>query len=288
MNLRRKSVRFVLFAIVASMITLAFAYAGGIHAVNACVPSFKYYVNKDNPSPPNFYRSAAPFVFTGPNYDFLQTVTVGGGVISKLTPVSGGTPPYADLGIAYTFGKLGDIASIPVTGSGTYNVNIWIDMNSADDGGGNGPFFSWSGDTFAGLGGDDYGLGTAQITNSGVITPLTSFSLVAHGGTYTIGQLASGAVVGIDSNTIVGFWFGIVGDPATTRQFEIDTIGGQSLVCLPTPPKPASVGGEWSPIAQQTLAPMNALQLVGPWIALVLLAAASAVVAYRRLFKKHW
>ena len=49
-----------------------------------------------------------------------------------------------------------------------------------------------------------------------------------------------------------------------------------------------SVGGQWTPITMQTLSPINALQLLAPWIALALIGLASAVAAYRRMFKKHW
>lgn len=48
------------------------------------------------------------------------------------------------------------------------------------------------------------------------------------------------------------------------------------------------VGGEWTPITMQTITPMNTLQLLGPWIALTLIAVAAAVATYRRLLKKHW
>jgi hypothetical protein len=50
----------------------------------------------------------------------------------------------------------------------------------------------------------------------------------------------------------------------------------------------ASVGGEWVPITLQTLSPINALQLLAPWIALALIAAATAVATYRRFVGKHW
>jgi hypothetical protein len=50
----------------------------------------------------------------------------------------------------------------------------------------------------------------------------------------------------------------------------------------------SKVGGEWAPIPMQTLAPINTLMLLAPWIALGLIAAASAVAMYRRLLKKHW
>jgi hypothetical protein len=49
-----------------------------------------------------------------------------------------------------------------------------------------------------------------------------------------------------------------------------------------------SVGGEWTPITMQALTPTSALPLLAPWIALALIAAASAVAAYKRLLRKHW
>jgi hypothetical protein len=47
-----------------------------------------------------------------------------------------------------------------------------------------------------------------------------------------------------------------------------------------------SVGGKWAPITMQTLTTMNALSFV-PWIILGLMAAASALFAYRRIFRKR-
>jgi hypothetical protein len=54
------------------------------------------------------------------------------------------------------------------------------------------------------------------------------------------------------------------------------------------PLKGPSVGGEWTPITMQAVTPINTLQLLAPWVALALMAAAFAVAAYRRLLKKHW
>jgi hypothetical protein len=48
-----------------------------------------------------------------------------------------------------------------------------------------------------------------------------------------------------------------------------------------------SVGGEWKPITMQTLTPVNMLGLLAPWIALALVAAGTAIAAYRRLLKKR-
>jgi hypothetical protein len=275
MNFKRKSARYVSIATFAILVTMVLVFASVIPAAKAPAPGLTYYANDGS----NFIRSATPFNFQTTDYTFSQTVLPNGGILTTLTPRTTGIP-YADFGLGYTFGKLGDIASIPITGSGLYSVNIYFDMNTADDIGGNGLFFGWSGNTFTGLGGDAYGLGTVQITNSGTINTGSSFNLMAPlSGTYTIAQLQAGAVAGIDSNTIVGFWFGVINHP-TTAQFEIDGING-------LPPAAVPVGGEWSPITFQVLNPVNMLQLIGPWIALALIAAATAVATYRRLLKKH-
>ena len=179
-----------------------------------------YYTNNGT----NFIRSATPFDFQTADYNFSQKNLTNGGILTTLTPLTTGVP-YADLGFGYTFGTLGDIASISINGSGTYSVNLWLDMNTTDDIASNGPFFNWSGNTMTGLGGDTYGLGPT-ITNNGTITPSDSFMLMLNGYTYTIAELQSGAVGGIDDNTIVGFWFGVTNQPTTT-QFEIDLINGQ-------------------------------------------------------------
>jgi len=273
MNFKRKSVRFALIGMIAILTTMVFACASFIPAAKATAPTITYYANNGT----NFIRSATPFNFATADYTFSQAVLSNGGILTTLTPKTGGAS-YADFGFGYTFGELGDISSIPIIGSGSYSVNLYLDMNTADDVA-NGPFFSWSGNTYTGVGGDTYGLGPS-ITNSGTITTASSFYLILDGNTYTIAQLQSGAVAGITSSTIVGFWFGVTNHP-TTAQFEIDQISGQPVV-------PVSVGGEWSPITLQALNPINPLQLVGPWIALALIAAASTLAGYRRFFKKHW
>lgn len=272
MNPKGESVGYVSIATVAILATVVFTCASVIPMVKALdyVPGLAYYANEGS----NFIRSATPFAFATADYDFLQSVTASGGIITTLTPLPGGTGGYADLGFGYTFGKLGDIASIPIVGIGTYAINIYIDMNTANDIGGNGPFFSWSGDTFNGLDGDEYGLGP-QITGSGAITPVDSFSLVAHGySTYTIAQLQAGAVAGIDGNTIVGFWFGITYQ--MNPQFEIDLINGEPVVCVSPP-----VGGEWVPVGTIQML----IQLVGYSAAMS--AVIASFVGLKRLRKKQ-
>jgi len=278
MNFKGESARYASIAMFVMLVAMVFVCASVIPAAKATCNVLTYYANDGT----NFVRSATPFNFQTTDYIFLQTVLANGGILTTLTPRTTGIP-YADFGLGYTFGKLGDITSIPITGSGSYSVNIYFDMNTANDIGGNGPFFSWSGNTFTGLGGDAYGLGTVQITNSGTINTGSSFSLMPPlSGTYTIAQLQAGAVAGINSNTIVGFWFGVTNHGTTAPiQFEIDGINGLPATCVP-------VGGEWSPITFQVLNPMSMLQLVGPWIALALIATATAGATYRRLLKKHW
>jgi hypothetical protein len=48
-----------------------------------------------------------------------------------------------------------------------------------------------------------------------------------------------------------------------------------------------SVGGEWAPITMQALSPINTLGLLAPWIALALIAAATAAAGYRHFLKKR-
>jgi hypothetical protein len=48
------------------------------------------------------------------------------------------------------------------------------------------------------------------------------------------------------------------------------------------------VGGQWAPITLQAATPIGTLQLMAPWIALGLIAAASAVATYRRVHTKRW
>jgi hypothetical protein len=50
----------------------------------------------------------------------------------------------------------------------------------------------------------------------------------------------------------------------------------------------SAVGGEWAPITLQAATPIGTLQLLAPWIALALLAIATAGAASHRLLKKHW
>jgi hypothetical protein len=184
------------------------------------VTGLTYYANNGT----NFIRSSTPFDFQTTNYNFSQKDLSNGGILTTLTPRTTGIP-YADLGFGYTFGTLGNVTSISINGSGTYSINVWFDMNTTDDTAGNGPFFSWSGNVMTGVHGDTYGLGPT-ITNNGTITPSDSVFLMLNGNTYTIAQLQSGAVGGIDNNTLVGFWFGVINHPTTT-QFEIDLIKGQ-------------------------------------------------------------
>ncbi len=272
MKFNRQSVLYSSIAIVAALVTVMLT----IPVANAMVAGLTYYANDGT----NFVRSVTPFSFQTTDYDFSQTVHSEGGIRTTLTPRTTGIP-YADFGFGYTYGRLGDITSILISGSGSFTVNIYFDMNSTNDVSGNGPFFNWSDDILAGLGGDTYGLGPT-ITNSGTITPGDSVFLMLNGNTYTIAQLQSGVIAGIGSSTVVGFWFGVTNHP-TTAQFEIYLINGMPVA--PTLPQP--VGGTSVLVTSQALTTLNILQLVGPWIVLTLTGAAIIVTVYRRLFKKH-
>lgn len=255
---------------VASLMILILA----ITPAKAAVPGLTYYANDGSA----FVRSGTPFDFQTTDYIFSQTILPAGGIRTTLTPKTTGTT-YADLGFGYTFGRLGDISSITIDGNGSYSVNVYFDTNTTNDADGNGPFFSWSGGTFSGMDGDTYGLGPT-LTDVDTITPSDSVYLMLNGNTYTIAQLQSGTVPGIDSNTLVGFWFGVINHP-TTAQFEIYMINGEP-VASPTIP----VGGETISITFTGQNPISTLQLAGPWIILALAIAAATIGARHHLLRK--
>lgn len=242
MNSERESARYASIAMFAILVTAVFACAividRSVPAAKALATGLTYYAFNEI----HFLRSATPFDFINIDYHWEQAVLPSGGILTMLTPSRPGGGE-AQLGFGYTFGKLGDIASISITGTGSYYLGIYFDMNN------DGQFFSWNGNTRAGLGGDTYGLAYGlgrERTGSSTITPSDSFDLILDGNTYTIAQLqagvSGGGVAGIDSNTIVGFWFGIIHvHGPETEQFEIDLINGLPVASLP-------VGGEWMPI----------------------------------------
>ena len=74
------------------------------------------------------------------------------------------------------------------------------------------------------------------------------------------------------------------GDKVTDKVVFSPWLTGLSL-CAPSLETP--VGGTWAPITLQALSSVDTLQLLTPWIALVLIAAAFSFSAYKRLFKKR-
>lgn len=169
----------------------------------------------------NFLRSSNPFK----DGDATQSQNPRHVTVSISQPE--GT--YADSGFVLYIGPLSGIDSINVTGRGdTFNLNLWFDTNIDGD------FFLWDGtlegapfNTMTGLGGDIYAGCGPSVNGILSVEGTTSCGfLTAPGGNYTLSQLKSGAVTGIDGNTKVAIWIGVSGNPAVARIDSV-SINGQ-------------------------------------------------------------
>jgi hypothetical protein len=116
-------------------------------------------------------------------------------------------PDYRDAGIVLYFNggvQLGSLRSVSVVESSgpPLAINLWFDT------GHDGEFFSVnSNGVLTGLNGDSYASSTGNL-----LTSATSFYMqggLGAGGTFTLAQLQSGAVHGIDGNTRAALWIGI-------------------------------------------------------------------------------
>lgn len=158
--------------------------------------------------PSAFTRYGGPVTFTNGGNTLSQTVNPDGSITLTIT----GAPGYEDNGVYFTVGTLASFNSATVTvspGSGSISANLWLDADN------NGDFFTWNGNVYSGLGGDQY-LG-ASAAMSG--TTLTIDSTTTFGG-YTLAQLRAGNLAGVNGNTIaavwVGFSVGLGGSETTT------------------------------------------------------------------------
>ncbi len=172
------------------------------------------------------------------NGSFLVTDSPGGlfGANGFATPYTVGTygTNYADAGFVLFFDgglMLGDLESVSITSSNNSLVytNLWLDT------GNDGKFFQFggsSGEQLMSLNGDTYLGGPAGGVNSSSI-----FDIYAGvgSGSYTLAQLQSGAVAGIDANTRAALWVGIAGN--TAQSVNIPSI------TVTTVPEPSSLVG---------------------------------------------
>ncbi len=204
--------------IVIVVVLLVFASVlGVVMAVTPPIPSVingtvTYVVN----IPAQFARSTSPIVAGTSAYNVSQTPFTGG---VHLQMGTNGATGEVSSGFYIVYAHLGSISNlnIPVknyahTGTAALALNLWFDKND------NGEFFAWTADVWTGTGGDDYALGQCGATfkcplnAAGTflqINDTTTFYDVGVGTVYTLAQLKSGSVTGIDSGTLTAFWIGI-------------------------------------------------------------------------------
>jgi hypothetical protein len=146
----------------------------------------------------NFSRSTVP-ITTG----VATQAAVGDAVTVAISNTSG----YADSGVAFYAGRLGDLPNFTLTGAGTaYSLNLWFDTNN------DGEYFAWSSNVLTGLAGDNYGLGPSSVGGTLTMNDSSSFGMMSGSyGPFTLGQLKAGAVSGITADTHVAIWIGVAG-----------------------------------------------------------------------------
>lgn len=160
-----------------------------------------------------FCRSAAPRT---------SVPLAGGGAASQSVTSSravtltttGVTSNYADNGFYVAVGTLGVLATsgyaVTASGATPVSTNVWFDT------GGDGTFFAWDANgCLTNLNSDTYAsMASTTVTGS---TPMYALGGIDVGqGTYTLSQLAAGAVSGISSSTPVAVWVGFVGNGSAT------------------------------------------------------------------------
>jgi hypothetical protein len=173
---------------------------------------FVFYYTWSNAT--GFWRQLAPWVATSPGGDTLTESVSGNSVTMSIAQTSA---QYNDLGFYYDFQNLnlGWLAtpghSITVVGTGTFNVNVWI----------NDQLWQWTStsninvEQYQNDGGDAGGYGFAApattITSSTPIYLQLGNSGSPHtcvgGTTWTIAQLASDSCYGQSAN--ISFWVGV-------------------------------------------------------------------------------
>jgi hypothetical protein len=128
---------------------------------------------------------------------------------------------YSDSGIVLYFDgtlKLGDLQSVSIASTGSpVGMNLWLDS------GGDGTFFAFnSNGLYTGLNGDSYGSHSGNTHNAS--SPFYMQGGNGAGGTYTLGQLQTGAVPGIGAATPVALWIGTTNAGGSTLSADIATV----------------------------------------------------------------
>ncbi len=197
-RLNLKHIGAILFALVFLVGGLVVSTANAATVVEQ-VDHYTYYTNDNG----TFAQSTAPVIMTNGAFGISQTANSDGSVTAGFSGVTG----YADSGFYVQSGTLGNFKSVLLKAtpdSDNFGVNIWFDKNNDSS------FFSWNTDnTYAGVGGDLYSLGPTSSNGTLLVNDSSSFNMMSPGnGTYTVAQLKSGSVPGVDSNTKIALWIG--------------------------------------------------------------------------------
>jgi hypothetical protein len=164
-----------------------------------------------------------------------------------LSVSSTGSSAYTDAGILIGFDgslTLGELQSLTFSSSAPISLSIWLDTGgNGSTGGPNGAFLQFNNGVWTGSYNGDTTMGTGVLANN-TLTSGTSLNMYTYlgqtgqSGTYTLAQLQSGAVSGIDANTLVAIWIGI----STSSGTKTATISNVELDPVPEPSLPALLG----------------------------------------------
>ncbi len=176
-----------------------------------------------------FSRSLAPMSAVSAGGTVSQTVNSDGSITAAIAGVSG----YADSGFYLRVGKLGDLSKVRIRSStGVFSLNLWLDRDDDSE------FFTWSGDTMAGLGQDAYLLGPSAQNGLLTVDDATLFtSLRPGGGNFTLAQLKAGAAPSVSTATKAAIWVGVAAT-AVNVSATVDclSVNGSSDACGLPPP----------------------------------------------------
>ena len=188
-----------------------------------------YYTASYNGS---LYRQHSPFQLSQPGISETNvtnsngtTVTLNAGSSTSTGFVVEGGP----LGSLRTKKSGGPaLAMIQVKGTGSFQVNLWIDANSANDNTTNGDWFSWNAALSATPSpmtsqGGDIILQAPASNGQVIINGSTSFLDKSNGETYTLNQIQSGKVTGFSSNDNVAVWVGVNSGSATITDLKVNS-----------------------------------------------------------------
>ena len=113
-----------------------------------------------------------------------------------------------------TLNYLNSLSSLTVAGTGSFSANLYLDVDNNDE------FLTWTpppANVYAGLGSDLFYTGPSVAAGVLTIDAATTFATTSGpAATYTLPQLRSGAVPGVNGNTRAAIWLGFSGTGTAT------------------------------------------------------------------------